>query len=136
MEAECGDTHPNEPIQEGFRKTLATAALLDGVLRAEQPEAGGTLHDRVQLRDENLASMVQQGIKTLKNTLSRQVELVQKHPRSRLHGLEQRPIRPDELASAPLRRGQVGPQEIHHVRLVAEVDANEHLPHGLTHGLD
>ena len=136
MEAECRDAHPNESIQEGPWKTLPTTALLHWILRAEQPETGGTLDDRVQLRDENLASMIQERIQTLQNTLSRQVELIQKHPRPRLHGLEQRSVRPDKLASFPFRGGQVGPEEVHHIRLIAEVDANECLANSLTHGLD
>ena len=57
-----------------------------------------------------------------------QVELIQQHPVALLDGLQQGPIAPGKVAGCPVRGWQVGSQQVHHVRLVAQVDAHQLVP--------
>ena len=119
------DVHPGEPVQERFRQAFPSAALLDGVLRGKHPERRGAPKRLPELRHEHLRPVVQRRVEALQHALRREVELVQQHPVPVLHRGQKRPVRPPKNARVAAVRGQIRAQKVHHVRLLAQVDANE-----------
>ena len=62
--------HPREAIKKRLWQATAAAALLHGVLRAKDAEAGRAGKCLAQLRDEHLRSVVQQGVQALQHALT------------------------------------------------------------------
>ena len=123
--------HARESIEEGFRETLAPAALLHGVLRGEDAKRRRAPERLPELGHEHLRAVVERGVQTFQDGLRREVELVEQHPISVFERRQERTVRPSKLAGGAPVGGQIRAEKIHHVRLFAQVDAHEVVPRRL-----
>lgn len=74
--------------------------------------------------------------RTFEHGLRGEVEFVEKDPVPRLEGLEEDSVAPCELASFAAVHGEVQAQQVHHVRLLAQVDADHLVARGSRQGSD
>ena len=117
--------HAGETVEERLWQALATAALLHRVLSRKHPKRGRASKRLAELGHENLRAVIQCRVQTLEHGLRREVELIEKNPVAVLERREEGAVGPSELARRAAIRGQVGSEEVHHVRLLAEVDADQ-----------
>lgn len=83
-----GVSHLGEPVEEGLGQPLATAALREGVLAAEDLGLL-VLHvePHAQLRDEDLRPVVEAGVQPLQHGLGGQIQLQTAERRTESEGL-------------------------------------------------
>lgn len=64
------DVHAREAVEEGLGQAAPAAALLQRVLRGEDPEPGRAAEGAPQLWDEDLRAVVQHRVQALQHALA------------------------------------------------------------------
>lgn len=124
-----------ESVEEGLWKALSATSLLRGVLAAKHTEGRRARELATEFRDVDSGSVIETGVETFEDRLRGQVELIKKDPVAFFEGTEEDTIVPLELTSFSAFNWKIGSEEIHHVCLLRQVDADDLVARGSSESL-